>query len=338
MHESAANEELEKRKLDRALKTTHEMKKRMKFEKNRVHMFCPVTRDDLLDLLTSISNSFQAFASGDFRYQPRSGSSRVVMIMLAFLGLITSSHYTANVTANSVVRAVNRRASISTIEEGIREGYRFCGWPVLQPILEENIPGMRGRYESMSGSATIAAMDDGSCDAAIIETHTWLAAAHRNVSHCNNKALLPETVWTVDIAFAVREDLQRSLSMAMMKAKEKGTWTEIHAAAQTRFLAPDVCDVADSSAQAATESSTLDILDGAGILIWAVAITTVALLANMLWYASPAAKAERARQRDWLKEYENQGGERQTTSAEQGLAEASLSQSCKSSSIEKVSV
>lgn len=295
--------------LDRAKPHARKLKKRRKLASNWVHIFCPTTADDMRDLATSLANSLQAYLAGDYLFKPHSASSRVVLLGLAFLCLIITANYTAKVTLSGVITAMTSRVAIRSLEEGISQGYRFCGWGALQRPIEAAIPGMLGRYVVKGGYDTLLAMDAGECDAAIIEEHTWQILtdkaerhAKANYTHCRTKTLLPEVVWTADIAFAVREDLQRPLSMAIVNASEAGLWLEYDSAARATVLPQDACrDAVSSSSAASTER--LDIEHGAGTLIVVCLLTTAALLTNCLWYATPAARVERARHREWLEQY-----------------------------------
>lgn len=292
---------LEGKKLARALKLTHTLKKRVKFEQNPLHMLCPTTRDDVNDLFWALANTAHAFLGMEFRFSPSSGVSWLVLLGLSFLCLVINANYIANVTASSVISA-SRLAQVTTIEEGIEHGYHFCGWGALKEVIEATIPGMTGRYVSVNGNDALAEMDAGACDAAIIEENTWRKATADSSGHCAGKFLLPQHVYTVDIALAVRGDLERPLSMAMIKAKEAGEWAAHDAAARARFLPQATCGEEDDDGEVQVVSR-VGIQTGAGVLIIACLVATAAMLLNMLWYATPSARAQGEEQREWLAQY-----------------------------------
>ena len=259
-----------------------------------------------------MTNAVEAFlGAGDFRFTPHSPQSWIVFLGFSFLILVGTSNYTAVVTAAGVVRSL--QASVSSLEEGIERGLTFCGWASNEAGLVAAHP--RLRFVGLGdGKAIFQGMDNGLCDGAIMDLDAWEAArsglfspreddvryaAHPTGAanwHCDTKTLLPATVFSVDMAFPVRADLQRSLSWAINVAREDGSWAEQKAEAENLFLPPSQC----TSDHGASQSISLSFWSGAGIIFISLFTTTVGLISNVLWRATPS---QRAKRRDWLTKY-----------------------------------
>ena len=152
------------------------------------------------------------------------------------------------------------------------------------------------------------------CEAGIVEETTWQLAlsgmlslpdhpihgeryaAHPNGAgqwHCDTKILLPEIIYTMSIAMPVRSDDQRVMSWAVTVAKEAGAWAVEKAAAQRRFLPPEVCS---REQQESIHAAPLDFDTFAGIVLLSLVMTTLGLLCNSLCRQTPA---QRKLRRDW---------------------------------------
>jgi len=203
------------------------------------------------------------------------------------------------------------RSSITSLEEGIERGYRFCGWASLQSSLQAAYPALQGLYVGLeNGHDAFQAMDNGQCQATIIDELAWRIAesgmysmagddsryaAHPGGAarwHCDTKQLLPATVYSIDIALPVRSDLQRAFSWAITIAKDVGEWQADDAQARQKFIPQSAC----TGGTAATSPKQLGILSGAGVMLLSVLLTTIALVGNGMWRMSPAQRAQR---RDW---------------------------------------
>ena len=301
------------RQLSHAMKLTKEMKKQIKYERYWHHMFCPTERDDVQDLMLSMVNAVQTFiGSGDFRHQPHNLQSWIVFIGFSFLVLVTTSNYTAQVTTLSVLE--QSTSSITSIEQGVERSYRFCGWASMASSIEAAYPNLRGLYIGLpNGHDAFQAMDNDVCDAAIIDEAAWNIAQSGLYSspeddpryagypggaakwHCETKALLPTVVFQVDIALPVREDLQRALSWKITKSKAEGTWAALNVQAVRKFIPPPACTVRSASSE---PSRSLSFWTGAGIVFLSVIMTSLGLVINALWRATPSQRAQR---RAWLR-------------------------------------
>lgn len=307
-----------------------EAKKQLKWARDWRHAFCPTTRDDAKDLLTSCASSLQSFLGGAYLYTaPHNPQSWLVFIGMSFVILVTVTNYTANVSHEStalIPEGLTRmrgpcsqvtssmvfhasRASITSLEEGIERGYRFCGWASLQSSLEAAYPALQGLYVGLeNGHDVFQAMDNRRCQAAIIDELAWRIAESGKYSlpgddsryathpggaarwHCDTKQQLPATVYSIDIALPVRSDLQRAFSWAITIAKDVGEWKADDAVARQRFIPQSACP-RDAEPMAATRQ--LGIASGAGVMLLSVIATTLALVGNCAWRMSPAQRAER---------------------------------------------
>ena len=287
---------------------TGQQKMQAKYEMTRFQMFCPTTYDDVVDMAKSMLYAVQAFLSGgDLRFEPNSPQAWVVFVGFSFLILVTISNYTAMVTANNVVSM--SQGAINSLDEGLDRGYTFCGWDSFKQPMEAAFPKMRGRYTGLgNGNDAFLEMDKGNCDAAILDDMSWTMAknglfskpeddpryaSHGNgpeAYHCDTKALLPENVFSVDIALPVRSDLQRLLSWAILDSRSKGKWTA--EMKNTRSSYPNMCTESN------TGPSSLGFTSGAGIIILSIFTSTAGLILNLLWRASPH---QCKRRREWAK-------------------------------------
>lgn len=144
---------------------------------------------------------------------------------MSFLILVSISNYTAQVTANNVIQSAS--GSITSLDQGIERGYRFCGWASLQKPIERTYPRLAGLYVPKGdGKDVFQGMDKGECEAAIIDDVAWQVALGGEFSkaedgpvyanhptgparyHCDTKLMLPTAVYTtkahtVPILFAL---------------------------------------------------------------------------------------------------------------------------------------
>lgn len=205
----------------------------LKWANNWRHIFCPTTYDDARDLSLSMAESLQSFlGGGDFRHQPHDASSWLVFLGFSFLILVTISNYTAQVTAINVLNT--NTGQLASFEQGVALQWTFCGWESLKGPILKVYPELKPLYVGLpNGHDAFQAMDNGLCDAAIIDVDAWLVAqggayslpednpryaAHPGGAaryHCDTKMMLEATVHSVDIALPVRDDLQKVISWAM---------------------------------------------------------------------------------------------------------------------------
>ena len=138
--------------------------------------YFPRTSNDAKDLMLSLANSLQGFlGGGDFRHNPRSLLSWLVFIGFSFLVLVSVSNYTAQITAMSVLKASS--GAITSLNEGITRGYKFCGWASAQQSIEAAFPLIRGFYVPLEdGIQSFRLMDTGECDAALVTEDAWAIA------------------------------------------------------------------------------------------------------------------------------------------------------------------
>lgn len=230
--------------------------KQLKWARNPLHAFLPVTHDDVNHLGRALTYALQSFlGGGDFRHEPRSPHAWLVFCGTSFLILVSIANYTGMVTA-AVVESSGHPGVIESIEDGVAkvsrampvplitllpraaegrsvrrwcQGVTFCGWEVLRPLLTGPHPGLK--YVGFDDPALIVqGMDEGVCEAAIVEAVSWEVARsgafsspevnakyanHYNGAasyHCDTKILLAGRVTEIDIAFPVREELARILS------------------------------------------------------------------------------------------------------------------------------
>jgi len=301
--------------------------KQIKYQSDWRHIFMPTSEDDVKDMLVSMIHAVQAYlGGGDFRHEPHSIQSWIVFIGFSFLILVTTSNYTAQVTLFSVLEQNQR--PISSLEQGIERNYRFCGWASMQGPIEAAYPRISGLYVGVSdGNAVWQSMDLGLCDAALLDTDAWafalggdnsnpdnvidpilspLYAGHKGGAaryHCDTKMILPTVVYTIEIAYPVRSDLQRALSWAISKARDVGEWQRIHTTAQRKYVKPDAClgDAGDTSGP-----PSLDFWTAAGIIIISLMMTTAGLLLNTVWRCSPAQKELRRQGMQELAKYKDE--------------------------------
>ena len=290
---------------------TADQKKQIKYAIDWRHAFCPTTFDDAKDLGRSMTYSVQAFiGGGDFRHTPQSVTGWIVFVGVSFLILVTISNYTAQVTAFSVLGS--KGGTIQSLEEGISRGYRFCGWGSLREPLEASYPRLKGLYIGLeNGHDLFRDMDQGKCDAGIIDNMAWEVAksgvysmpdddpryaAHVNGAsrwHCDTKIKLPAAIFMIDLALAVRNDLRHPLSWAITKSKANGEWQLDHDEARRRLIKPTTC----SAMTDADAVASLDFWTGAGAVFLSVMLTTIGLVINALWRMLPGQRAERA---EWV--------------------------------------
>ena len=228
---------------------------------------------------------------------------------MSFLCLVATSNYTSQVTLFNIVNAES--GEVSSLTQAVNRGYRFCGWASLQAPLERIYPLLTGRYVGFdSGAAVFQGIDEGICDAAIIDNVAWSVALGGDFSlpedhpryadhpngparyHCDTKLMLPTVVYSIDIALPVRADLQRLLSWQITVWKDMGRWAAARTLANERFIRPSTC----TEETLETADLTLDFDTGAGVVFLSVAMTTLGLLSNGLWRYGPH---ERARRREW---------------------------------------
>jgi hypothetical protein len=155
---------------------------------------------------------------------------------VSFLVLVTISNYTAQVTANNVLSG--SQGTISSLHEGLARGYRFCGWHALRESIEAQYIELQGRYVGLeNGHDVFRSMDEGLCEAAIIDYDSWQLAEGGALSlpgdhtryaahpagaeryHCDTKVLLPALVYSIEIALPARNDLQRLISWLITSTK-----------------------------------------------------------------------------------------------------------------------
>jgi hypothetical protein len=155
---------------------------------------------------------------------------------VSFLVLVTISNYTAQVTVSNVLNA--NRATIGSLQEGVARGYRFCGWGALRESFERQYTELQGRYVGLeNGHDVFRSIDEGLCEAAIIDYDSWQLAEGGSLSlpgdhtryashpagaeryHCDTKVLLPSVVYSIEMALPVRSDLQRLLSWLITGTK-----------------------------------------------------------------------------------------------------------------------
>eukprot|EP00966_Prymnesium_polylepis_P166392 3846634-Prymnesium_polylepis.1 len=114
------------------------------------------------------------------------------------------------------------------------------------------------------------AMDDGRCDAALMEDVTWAAVQNDN---CNRpKRLLEQVIYSPEIALAVRSDLESHISWAVSNTREEGIWVQSADYARRNLLPQSTCG---DSATSSSTSASLDIDTGAGILLLSACLTTL---------------------------------------------------------------
>ena len=248
---------------------------------------------------------------------------------------MTTSNYTAQVTLFSVLEQNQR--PIDSLEQGIARNYKFCGWASMQGPIESAYPRLKGLYVGVStASAVWQSMDLGVCDAALLDPDAWafaqggdnsnpddvidpilspLYAGHEGGAaryHCDTKMLLPTVVYTVEIAFPVRADLQRALSWAITKARDVGEWQQIHTIAQRKYVKQNAClgDAVDTGGP-----PSLDFWTAAGIIIISLMMTTAGLLLNTVWRCSPAQKEQRRQGMQELAKYKDEMRKRKEAKA-----------------------
>ena len=283
-----------------------------RLERGKTPAYFPRASSDAKDCLVSLANSLQGFlGGGDFRHHPRGLLSWMVFIGFSFLVLVMVSNYTAQITAMSVLRASS--GTITSLDEGISRGYKFCGWASAQQSIEAAFPLIRGFYVPLEdGSASYKLMDNGECDAALVTEDSWAIATGGSLSlpeddaryanhangaaryHCDTKIVLPEIVVAFDIAVPVRRDLQRPLSWAMTIGKDMGKWRQEKELARQMFIQTSACD----AVAADTQSLSLTFETGAGIVFISVVLSSLALVLNafklMCCKSQPTAAAAEA--------------------------------------------
>ena len=99
------------------------------------------------------------------------------------------SNYTGMVTALAVQRALS--AEITSLEDGLTKGYSFCGWATFEGTLVAVFPKLQGKYVGIPFSSSInplIAMDNGECDAAILDADAWATAGRGDYSSADSGA------------------------------------------------------------------------------------------------------------------------------------------------------
>ena len=127
-------------------------KTQLAYALNWRQMFVPMTRDDVKDILLAMAHAVQSFlGAGTFNQQPHHPQSWIVFFGFSFMILVTLANYTAQVTALNIMNT--NQGTITTLEQGIDRGYRFCGWGSLTSAIESNYPKLKSLYVGLANGA-----------------------------------------------------------------------------------------------------------------------------------------------------------------------------------------
>jgi len=304
------------------------MKKQIKYELNPWHMICPTTHDDARDFAISLTHGINSFVSGgDLLFRPHNVQSWILFLGVNFMILVFLSNYTGIVTAIAVHKA--DIAEFTSFQDAIdHKDVRFCGWSSTEEPLVALYSSLEGRYVSILSGDVFTAMDRGECEAAIIDTDAWKVAqgglystAERGIKyarhpngpkryHCDTKLMLPEVLYSIEIALPIRLDLHDAFSWAIVKEKEAGRWNRIHELAHDNFVWPNACLASEESE---SEGDQLTFTSTSGVVFISLILTSLSLAWNALYRTTSKQRAQR---RAWLHVYRDRLARQPKTEAQ----------------------
>ena len=143
--------------------------------------------------------------------------------VVGFTKTIVLAGYTS-VAVSILVR--QQATDVSTFDEAIAAGYRFCANADLREGLIARYPKLAPLLVDTSNSAVLERMDEGKCEAGLLHADNWVNERMDwgQGSHCQTKARLVETVAFFDNSIPVRDDLVQAVSWAITHAVEAGRY------------------------------------------------------------------------------------------------------------------
>ena len=145
------------------------------------------------------------------------------------------------------------QSAVSDLDEVVTRQLKVCGLEAMQEaflaqytsIATYNLYVPVGDFPDVLDS-----MDRGLCDVGLISTDSWEMIGARSVAHCNSKATLDVTLYSLGNAIPMSDELARPLQWAIDKEVSSGGWTFERTLAQNLFLpiVPAVCAFGDALA------------------------------------------------------------------------------------------
>lgn len=115
----------------------------------------------------------------DLKSEPRKFSSRVINLVMGFVGLVILASYNA-VLVSSLIVSPNP-GTFASMDEALRQNVHFCGMRAIQEAMITTYPGLKlttsegsPYYVAVSdGPEALLSMDQGLCDAAFLSEDEW---------------------------------------------------------------------------------------------------------------------------------------------------------------------
>jgi len=174
----------------------------------------------------SIYIGSMSFVNRAMGYVPITFSGRLLNFGLGFMFLFAVSAYTASLARGFLLRSTVT-GEVASLDEGLAQGLRVCGWEEMRGELSERYPVLAGStYVGTSDSTqAVNGMDEGRCDLAIVGRVDWDYLTRfeqtlpdgRQVTHCRDKVVLGEPVTSLSNTFAISLEFERGLSWAFVK-------------------------------------------------------------------------------------------------------------------------
>jgi len=207
---------------------------------------------------------------------------------VGFTKTVVLAGYTSVVVSTLMTQGTTE---VSTFNEAVRAGFRFCCNENMFPGLTSQYPDLAPLLVAVPMSEVIDVMDEGRCDATIAHWDQWYGERlWSDTTHCDSKARLVETITTVGNAIPVRDSLQEAVSWAISRALEAGEYAPLVSEARLNYTA-GLCKEADLT----STKRQLGTRDLGAPLIFLLIVATISLflsrLGNAIEKKSAQAKA-----------------------------------------------
>jgi hypothetical protein len=118
---------------------------------------------------------------------------------------------------------VQQQGRVTSLEDAINSGSRVCAYDQITEMLVAGRPRLAPLIIPRSLSQILSGMDNGDCDAAIMDNDGWNGIRlWGDQTHCGVKLRLAEPLATTAHAIPVRDDLALAVSWPISSAVERG--------------------------------------------------------------------------------------------------------------------